>query len=355
MPQKTHVLLSLAALCLALAGCQKKSANVAGGIPPVRVIAIEVKREPVSETVSLNGDIAPNESVEMKAESEGIVQEIPFDEGQKVEKGQLLLRLDESKWAASLGEAEAQFKLSQANFDRAKQLLQDKLISQQEFDQASSVFEVNRATVELKRRMLKDARIYAPFTGMVGARQISPGQVITRDTTLTWLVDLDIVKVQVKVPEKYLRQLQIGRPLEFSVAAFPDEKFRGEVYFISPQIDEKTRTALVKARIPNPQAKLRGGMFASLSLTLQLRDSAIVIPEPALMSNGDNYTVFIVDGNGTAQIRTIEVGERLAGKAEILKGLNAGEKVVVEGIQKLRPGSPVEFAPKEAAAPYTQI
>jgi multidrug efflux pump subunit AcrA (membrane-fusion protein) len=101
MPQKTHVLLSMAALCLALAGCQKKSAQVAGGIPPVRVIAIEVKREPVSETVSLNGDIAPNESVEMKAESEGIVQEIPFDEGQKVEKGQLLLRLDESKWAAS--------------------------------------------------------------------------------------------------------------------------------------------------------------------------------------------------------------------------------------------------------------
>ena len=222
----------------------------------MRVIAIEVKREPVSETVSLNGDIAPNESVEMKAESEGIVQEIPFDEGQKVEKGQLLLRLDESKWAASLGEAEAQFKLSQANFDRAKQLLQDKLISQQEFDQASSVFEVNRATVELKRRQLKDARIYAPFTGMVGARQVSPGQVITRDTTLTWLVDLDIVKVEVKVPEKYLRQLQIGRPLEFTVAAFPDEKFRGEVYFVSPQIDEKTRTALVKARIPNPRSKV---------------------------------------------------------------------------------------------------
>ena len=163
------------------------------------------------------------------------------------------------------------------------------------------------------------------------------------------------MKVQVKVPEKYLRQLQLGRLLEFTVAAFPDDKFRGEVYFISPQIDERTRTALVKARIPNPQGKLRGGMFASLNLTLQLRDSAIVIPEPALMSNGDNYTVFVVDANGKAQIRPIEVGERLAGKAEILKGLNAGEKVVVEGVQKLVPGATVEFAPKEAAAPYTQI
>jgi membrane fusion protein (multidrug efflux system) len=211
---------------------------------------------------------------------------------------------------------------------------------------------VNQAAVDLKRRQLKDARVYAPFAGIVGARQVSPGQVITRNTTLTWLVDLDTVKVEVKVPERYLRQLQVGQPLEFTVAAFPGEKFRGEVYFISPQIDEGTRTALVKARIPNQAGKLRGGMFASLDLTLQLRDSAIVIPEPALMSNGDNFAVFVVDEKGAAQVRPIQVGLRLAGKAEVVKGLNAGEKVVVEGTQKLRPGAPVKLAPPEAAAPY---
>ena len=142
--------------------------------------------------------------------------------------------------------------------------------------------------------------------------------------------------------------------MEFSVAAFPGEKFKGEVYFISPQINENLRTALVKARIPNPDAKLRGGMFASMDLTLQVRDSAIVIPEPAIMSNGDNFSVFVVDKDGNAQIRPIQVGLRLAGKAEILKGLHAGEKVVVEGVQKLRPGAPVKLAPAEAAAPYNQ-
>jgi membrane fusion protein (multidrug efflux system) len=156
----------------------------------------------------------------------------------------------------------------------------------------------------------------------------------------------------VKVPERYLRQLQIGQQLEFTVAAYPDQKFRGEVYFISPQIDESTRTALIKARIANPEAKLRGGMFASLDLTLQVRDAAILIPEPALMSNGDNFSVFVVDEKGTAQTRPVEVGLRLAGKAEVLKGLAAGEKVVVEGVQKLRPGAPVKLAPPEAAAPY---
>jgi membrane fusion protein (multidrug efflux system) len=170
---------------------------------------------------------------------------------------------------------------------------------------------------------------------------------------LTRLVDLDVVKVEVKVPEKYLRQLQNGQPLEFAVAAFPDERFRGEVYFISPQIEESTRTALVKARIPNAEGKLRGGMFASLDLQLQLRDAAIVIPEPALMSNGDKFSVFVVDAQGSAQLRPIEVGYRLAGRAEVLKGLEAGERVVVEGVQKLRPGAPVKLAPPEAAAPYT--
>jgi membrane fusion protein, multidrug efflux system len=342
-----------AVCCLALTGCRKKAdAGGPGAFPPIQVIAIEAKRQPVWETLALPGTVAANEQVEIKAETDGIIQEINFKEGERVAKGQALVVLDETKLAASVAESAANLKLSRANFDRANQLFKDKLISQQEFDQAASIFAVNQASVDLKERQLKDARIYAPFAGIVGARQISPGQVISRNSTLIWLVDLDIVKVEVKVPEKYLRQLKLGQPLEFTVAAFPGEKFRGEVYFISPQIDESTRTALVKARIPNTDAKLRGGMFAGLDLTLQARESAIVIPEPALMSNGDSFSVFVVDDKGNAQVRMVEVGLRLAGKAEVVKGLKAGEMVVVEGTQKLRPGAPVKLAPPESAAPY---
>jgi membrane fusion protein (multidrug efflux system) len=341
----------VAALLLAT-GCKKQPAGGPPGGLAIQVVAVEAKRQPVVESLSLVGSIAANEMVEIKAETDGIVQEINFKEGERVEKGRLLVKLDETKLAAALAEGEANLKLSQANFDRSKQLLQDKLISQQEFDQATSTHAVNEASVDLKRRQLKDARVFAPFSGIVGARPISPGQVITRNTILTWLVDLDTVKVEVNVPERFLRQIAIGQPLEFSVAAYPGEKFRGEVYFISPQINESLRTALVKARIPNSDAKLRGGMFAGMELTLQVRDSAIVIPEPAIMSNGDNFSVFIVDKDNNAQIRPIEVGIRLAGKAEVVKGLSAGEKVVVEGVQKLRPGGAVKLAPPEAAAPY---
>lgn len=340
-------------LTLALTGCKKEAAaSVTSGPPPVQVIVVEAKRQPVTETLSLPATVAANEMVEIKPETDGIVQEIPFAEGERVEKGQILLQLDATKLAAELAEAEASLRLSQANYDRARQLFESKLISQQDYEQTAATFAVNQAGVELKRRQLKDARVSAPFSGIVGARRVSPGQVVSRATTLTWLVDLDTVKVEVSVPEKYLPQLRLGQPLEFSVAAF-SEKFHGEVYFISPQIEAGTRTALVKARIPNPDGKLRGGMFASLDLTLQLRESAIVIPEPALMSNGDRFSVFVVDEKGTAQVRPIQVGYRLAGKAEILKGLEAGEKVVVEGVQKLRPGAPVKLAPPEAAAHYS--
>ena len=346
---------AVAALLL-LTGCKPKAGagGPPGGFPPVQVVAVEARSQPVTESLSLVGSITPNEMVEIQAETEGIIQEVLFAEGQRVEKGQLLIRLDDTKLAASVGEAGSNFKLSQANFERAKQLLRDTLISKQEYDQAAATFDLNQATLGLKQRQLKDARINASFAGISGARKVSPGQVISKGTVLTALVDLDPVKVEVNVPERYLQRLKIGQPLEFSVAAFPGEKFRGEVYFISPQINENLRTALVKARIPNPDAKLRGGMFASMELTLQVRDAAIVIPEPALMSNGDNFSVFVVDKDGKAQIRPVQVGLRLAGRAEVVKGLSAGEKVIVEGVQKLGPGSTVKLAPAEAAAPYTQ-
>jgi membrane fusion protein, multidrug efflux system len=344
---------------LIVAGCNRKPGGAGGPqggaeMPPIQVVAVEAKMQPVTESLSLVGSITPKEMVEIKAETDGIVHEINFKEGERVEKNRLLVKLDDTKLAASLAQSEANLQLSEANYNRAKQLFDEKLISRQEYDQTASIQAVNQAAVDLQRRQLKDAQILAPFGGIVGARQISPGQVIMRSAILTWLVDLDSVKVEVNVPERYLQELIVGRPLEFTVAAFPNEKFRGNVYFISPQLNENLRTALVKALIPNKDGKLRGGMFASMELTLKVRDSAIVIPEPAIMSNGDNFSVFVVDKHGKAQMRPIQVGLRLPGQAEILKGLNAGEKVVVEGVQKLRPGGPVKLAPPEAAAPYAK-
>lgn len=348
-------LLSLLALLVFTASCKKPGADqpaAGGGMPATRVVAVPAVIRPVTESLSLVGTITPNEFVEIKAETDGIVEAIGFNEGQRIGQGDLLVRLEQSKFSIAVAEAEATLRLSQANYERAKQLFADKLISQQEYDQTASIFAVNQASLDLKKRQLKDTEIRAPFSGITGARQISPGQVISRQAILTWLVDLDTVKVEVNVPERYLSQVNPGLKIGFSVASFPADRFEGEVYFVSPQLNPDTRTALVKARIPNPDHRLRGGMFASLALTLQLRQAAIVIPEPALMSNGNDVSVFVIDANQQAQLRPVKVGLRLAGRAEILAGLKPDEQVIVEGVQKIYPGATVKQGPPESIAPY---
>jgi membrane fusion protein (multidrug efflux system) len=319
----------------------------------MQVVLAEAKRQPVAETLSLVGTLTANEMVEIKAETDGVIQEILFEEGQHVEQGQLLVRLDDTKFAASLAEAEANFKLSEANHQRAKQLFNDRLVSQQEFDQAAATFDFNRAGLELRRRQLKDARIYAPFEGVMGARSVSPGQVIARATTLSWLVDLDPVKVEVNVPERFLGRTQVGQSIEFPVAAFPGRKFKGEIYFISPYVEEATRTAVIKARLPNPKYELKPGMLATLDLTLRVRDDAVVIPEAGLAQvlDQDQAVVYLVDSTMTVQPRKVSLGVRTPGQVEVLTGLEGGERLVVEGIQKIGPGAKVVAAPASAPVP----
>ena len=188
----------------------------------------------------------------------------------------------------------------------------------------------------------------------MGSRNVSPGAIVSTfvRVPLTTLVDLDPLKVEVNVPERFLSELKIGQTLEIKVAAYADKRFKGEVYFIAPSVDPVTRTALVKARIANSDFVLKPGMFANLDLTLQIRQQALVIPEVALMMNGDRVSIFVVDKEMKAQSRTVALGVRLAGQVEVVKGLEAGELVIVEGVQKLGPGSTVKLASAEVTAAY---
>jgi membrane fusion protein (multidrug efflux system) len=176
--------------------------------------------------------------------------------------------------------------------------------------------------------------------------------VITRNTVLTWLVDLDPVKVEMNIPERFLSQVTTGQQVEFGVAAYPGQRFSGEVYFIAPRLDLVTRTALMKVRIPNPDGKLKAGMVASLDLKLQVREAAILVPEVSLISNGDQYFLFVVGPDQKAVFRSVTVGQRLPRWVEIARGIEEGELVVVEGHQKIGPGMPLQLAPPERAAAY---
>ena len=355
----------MAGLTLALAGCKPSGEGGGGGAaaagagkgagaPVMKVIAVPAVRQSVEETLALVGTIMANEQVEVKSESEGFVETIAFVEGQPVKKGELLVTLDETRLQAALEEAEASLKLSRQTHERLKELLAARLVSQQEFDQGAARLAADEAAVAGRRRQLKEARVSAPFGGTVGARQVSPGQLVNRSTTLTWLVDLDPVKVEFNVPERFLSQVQTGQFIEVTVAAWPGKRFRGKVFFVAPFVEPVSRTILVKAEIPNGERLLKPGMFANLDLTLQVRENAVVIPEAALSQvlDGDRALVMVVDGVSKVALRPIQVGMRLPGRVEVRQGLEAGEKVVVEGLQKITPGMSVELAPDEDAKPY---
>ena len=149
------------------------------------------------------------------------------------------------------------------------------------------------------------------------------------------------MKVEFSVPERFLGQVAGGQAIEVQLAAYPGEQFHGTVYFIDPRVSLETRTVPVKAHLPNPDGRLRAGMFANLDLVLQVRKRAVVIPESALLLEGNQASVFVVT-DGKAQPRPVSPGVRLAGALEIREGLLAGEVVIIEGTQKLGPGSPVD-------------
>jgi membrane fusion protein (multidrug efflux system) len=346
------------------AGCGKPGGPGAGGPPggfATQVVAVKAVREAVTEQLRVLGTVLANETVDLQAEVDGRVTAIHFEEGQRVEAGQLLLEMDSAEVEGRLAEAEANARLAQSKWDRARELLRNKTTSQQEADESKAQFDMANARVAQMSKQLRDMKVKAPFGGIIGSRQISPGQVISRMNPgrgaqmIARLSDIDPVKVEGNVPERYLAQAKVGAKFQISIAAFPGEKFEGELYFIDTQVDPINRTGLVKARVPNPDLRLKPGMFASVDLALRVKDDAVVIPEASLMPQGDTFAVIIVDDQMIAQMRPVKPGVRLAGRVEILDGVKEGETVVVEGWQKTRPGGKVTLAAAEKAAPYTTV
>ena len=349
------VVFSFAAVLLA--ACGKKAGGPAGGFA-TQVVAVKAAREPITEQLRVVGTVLANETVNLQPEADGRVTAIHFDEGQRVQPGQLLVELDSTETEARLAESEANARLAQSKWDRAQELLRNKTMSQQEADEARAQYDMAAARVTQAQKHLRDMKLKAPFGGIIGSRQISPGQVVSRmmpgrdAATIATLSDLDPVKVEGNVPERFLALAKVGAKYQLSIAAFPGEKFEGELYFVAPNLDPINRTAVVKAKVANPDLRLKPGMFASAELTLRVKEDAIVIPEAALMPQGEVFAVVVVDAEMTAQMRPVKPGVRSAGRVEILEGLKEGETVVVEGWQKTRPGGKVTLAPAEKAAPY---
>lgn len=319
------------------------------GAKPVASVAVAVDTARVTATrlvddVNAVGTIRSNESVVIRPEVSGRIVNLNFGDGQQVRKGQLLVAFDSTVNQAEVQQAKAELGIARANFERTADLAKQKFISDRARDESQANVQVLEAKLALAQARLSKLEIRAPFSGIVGIRTVSVGDYVKDGADLVNLEDISSVKVDFRVPEKYADLVHKGQAIEVVVDALPGKPFHAKVDAIDPQVDSSGRSALLRGRIANPEAKLKPGMFARVRLILAERDNALVVPEESIVPQGNKVTVWtVVDGKA---VRTeVKTGLRRAAKVEIVQGLQLGDTVVTAGqIRLSRDGTPVRVA-----------
>jgi membrane fusion protein (multidrug efflux system) len=325
-----------------------------GGGPPggmavgVEAVAVDVGR--IVEDVAAVGTLRANESVVLRPEIAGRIARIDFKEGVPAAKGALLIALDASTQAADLQQAQANLALARSNFERTEDLFRKKFVSASAQDQAAANLKVQEATTAQAQARLAKTRIVAPFAGVIGIRNVSVGDYVKEGQDLVNLEDLSALKLDFKLPESYLPRIRRGQSAELTTDARPGETFTAVVDAIDPLIDTAGRAIAVRARLANPDGRLRPGMFARVRLIFGERTDVLMVPEEALVPAGSDQFVFRV-ADGKAQRVKVATGARRGSKVEVVEGLKAGDLVVTAGQLKVRDGVPVKtVAPAGAAA-----
>jgi membrane fusion protein (multidrug efflux system) len=284
--------------------------------------------------------------VELVSEIDSKIRELKFKEGDRVKKGQALITLEDTRVKANLDDATARLELANAELKRGDELLANKTITEQEIDRLRFQQRSADAAMRTARRQFEEAVISSPFDGVMAEHDLSPGQNVARGEKLVWVIQTSPLEVEFHVPERYIAQVAKAQKIQIESVALPGRKFEGSVDYISPRLDEASRTGLVKARIPNEEGLLKPGMYGSLDLIFRVRDKVLTIPEACLSYHGDHASVVVMNQAGKAEFREVKVGLRLQEKAEVLEGLVEGELVVVEGYQKMGPGTTVLISPE---------
>lgn len=305
--------------------------------PGVPVEAAAVTVGTVVRVISAVGTLESNESVILRPEIAGRIEKINFQEGTSVKKGVTLFQLDDSIYEAEAAQAQANLELSRKSYERANELYKKRVGTASKLDEAQAQLRVNEAGVALSLTMLEKTRIRAPFNGIVGLRSVSVGDYVSPGQDLVNLESIQPMKVKFSVPQKALTAVALGQGIEMTVDSFPGKAFSGEIYAINPLVNAATRTVVVRARIPNPGGLLWPGLFATVKLTVEKRDGAILVPEEAVVSVGDGRFVYCIV-EGKARMTQVTLGRRQTGMVEIPDGLAPGEVIVLAGHQKLRDG-----------------
>lgn len=351
------------------AGAGKTAAMSSGGAPgpqgPVSVEAGKVEAVALADDAQAVGTLRARQSVLLKPEVSGRITKLGFTDGQRVRRGQVLVQLDDSLQAAQLQQAEAQAGIARTQLQRNRELLAQSFVSESVVDQAKAALQVAEAQVSLNRAQLERMKVTAPFDGVAGIRSVNLGDYVKDGSDLVGIEDSSTMWVDFRLPERYVPRLKLGQAVELGLDALPGRSFGARIEALDTQLEANGRSMLVRARVDGATTELRSGLFARVRVLFATRQSALVVPEEALVpQGGKQYVIKLVDGaDGKPTARRIEakLGMRIPGKVELLNGaseIKAGERVVTAGQAKLMRGEgqvltvvDVDKATQKAAAP----
>lgn len=354
---KFHTLVAVAGIALAggsaywwqnknsaFAKSEQKAATPAAPAPggPVAVEVARVSTGQLQDDASAVGSLRSRQGVMLRPEVSGRIARLGFVDGQPVRKGQLLVQLDDQLQAAELRQAEAQVGIARANHQRNKELVAQNFVSQRVLDESAANLEVVQAQAALARTRLARMKITAPFDGIVGIRNVSLGDYVKDGADLVGLEDIGSVFVDFRLPERFLTQVKRQQRVEVSLDALPGKRMEAVVEAVDPQLDANGRSLLVRVRLDNRGGELRPGMFARVRVVFAQRANVLMVPEEAVVPQGDRqYVVKVLPGGKAPMSQRLEItpGARRDGKVEVRgAALAAGDMVVTAGQARLLGG-----------------
>jgi membrane fusion protein, multidrug efflux system len=348
---------STAATLLALSGCSKGGSGQGGPgggfkMPPMPVEVAAVEQGTVSDRFEAVGTIEARDEITVVSEIDGLVEKLPFREGEAIESGGLIAQLDDTQLRAEEARAEALREQAQATYDRVKSVVEQSAGAPQDLDDAAGALKVAEANLALARSRLDKTRITAPWTGILGARRISPGAFLRAGQPITDLAAIDEIRVSFSAPERYLGVLARGTPVTVSAPAFPNYTLEGRIDVVEPVLDADSRSARILARVRNPGRKMRPGMSANIVTVLSERPNALTVPSEAIFVDGNQSYVFAIKPDSTVTRVPVQLGTRMSARVEVTSGLERDMRVVRAGHQKLFEGArvmPIASAPPGGA------
>lgn len=311
--------------------------------PLTPVFVTTAAKGTVYDRVDAIGTAFSNEFVNISSNVTEILREIRFQDGQQVKEGDVIVVLEQREQQAQLDAARARMEQDKRELARLEGLLADKAVPRQDYDNRQTMLQVTQQEVAEMEARVAYRTLRAPFDGVLGVRMISPGALVQPGDVITTLDDISSIKLDFTVPSTYLSALQPGVEVEAVADALDNRVFRGRIESVNTRVDTITRSVLVRALLPNEDHMLKPGLLLKVTLIKNERP-AIILPEETLMQRQDNHFVLVVGEDNKVEQRKVSIGARRPGRVEVTSGLDAGERVIVRGVNRVRAGQEVEIA-----------